>query len=142
MGVAAGKNALHRPRVTAGTRHAHRETQIPTCSALLNPCPCVPGLSPVGRNLARQVAAGAHTSVNVAGQASSLLKMQRGQVCTQVPCRRVLETARAVKATDEQRGIPTEDLVVRRLAKAAPQHSDSWTANPVQYVFVQGPRYM
>ena len=41
----------------------------------------------------------------------------------QVPCRRVLETARAVAQRDRDRGVKTNDPVVERLAKASLSHS-------------------
>ena len=53
----------------------------------------------------------------------------------QVPCRRVLETARAVVARDEERGVATNDPVVERLAKASPHHSVSGTACSLLEIF-------
>ena len=45
----------------------------------------------------------------------------------EVPCRRVLETARAIHARDRERGIPTDDPVVERLAKASPKNSAAFS---------------
>ena len=44
-------------------------------------------------------------------------------VVSEVPCRRVLEVARAVVARDEERGVDTNDAVVERLSGALPTHS-------------------
>ena len=41
----------------------------------------------------------------------------------EVPCRRVLETARAVVESDVERGVATDDPLVERLARARPNHS-------------------
>ena len=41
----------------------------------------------------------------------------------EVPCRRVLETARAVVERDVERGVATDDPLVERLARARPNHS-------------------
>ena len=52
--------------------------------------------------------------------------LQSDKACSvQVPCRRVLETARAVVKRDKARGVATDDPVVERLAKSLPQNSES-----------------
>ena len=43
----------------------------------------------------------------------------------EVPCRRVLETARAISSRDARLGVDTGDPVVKRLAKAKPTHAAS-----------------
>ena len=47
-------------------------------------------------------------------------------ILVQVPCRRVLECARAVRERDRRKGISTEDPVVSKLAKTNPSHSVTW----------------
>ena len=79
----------------------------------------MPGPTAIASNLAAQIGAGAAASDN-----SCSCNVLGGHASyDEVPCLRVLETARAV---DRDLGIRFDDPVVRRLAKVNPEHSVPW----------------